>query len=57
MDKIYQMLNVTFDSYAGESFYNDKMDVVIEELKEKNLLKESEGSMIVDLSDYDMPPA
>ena len=56
VDKIYQMLNVTFDSYAGESFYNDKMDVVIEELKEKNLLKESEGSMIVDLSDYDMPP-
>ncbi len=56
VDKIYRMLNVSFDSYAGESFYNDKMDVVIEELKEKNLLQESEGSMIVDLSAYDMPP-
>lgn len=56
VDKIYRMLNVSFDSYAGESFYNDKMDVVIEELKEKNLLQESEGSMIVDLSSYDMPP-
>ncbi len=56
VDKIYRMLNVSFDSYAGESFYNDKMDVVIEELKGKNLLQESEGSMIVDLSAYDMPP-
>ena len=56
IEKIYKLLNVTFDSYAGESFYNDKMQPVIDELKEKNLLVESEGAMVVDLEKYDMPP-
>lgn len=56
VDRIYEMLNVTFDSYAGESFYNDKMAAVVEELKEKNLLTVSDGASIVDLSAYDMPP-
>lgn len=56
IDKIYKMLDVTFDSYAGESFYNDKMTPVVEELKEKGLLVESQGAQVVDLSDYDMPP-
>lgn len=56
VEKVYKRLNVTFDSYAGESFYNDKMGVVIDELKEKGLLKESDGAKIVDLSDYNMPP-
>ncbi|MCM8901640.1 arginine--tRNA ligase [Caldicoprobacter algeriensis] len=54
--KVYDLLDVHFDSYAGESFYNDKMDAVIEELRQKNLLKESEGAMIVDLEEYGMPP-
>ncbi|MBO4262492.1 MAG: arginine--tRNA ligase [Clostridia bacterium] len=54
--KIYDELDITFDSYAGESFYNDKMQPVIDELEEKGLLKTSEGAKIVDLSDYDMPP-
>jgi len=56
-NKVYDMLNIKFDSYAGESFYSDKMPRVIEELKEKNLMKESEGAYLVDLEDYDMPPA
>lgn len=54
--KIYKVLNVKFDSYAGERFYTDKMQPVIEELKAKNLLKESEGATIVDLEPYGMPP-
>ncbi len=54
--KVYDMLDITFDSYAGESFYNDKMGAVIDELKEKNLLKEDKGAMIVDLEEYNMPP-
>lgn len=53
---IYEKLNITFDSYAGERFYTDKMQPVIDELKEKNLLKESEGASIVDLEPYGMPP-
>ena len=55
-DRVYQLLGVTFDSYAGESFYNDKMDRVLDELREKNLLTVSEGASIVDLTDADMPP-
>ncbi len=54
--RIYDILGVSFDSYNGESFYNDKMAPAIEELKEKGLLKEDNGAQIVDLSDYDMPP-
>lgn len=55
-ERVYQMLGVKFDAYTGESFYNDKMDAVVQELKDKNLLKESEGAMIVDLEDKNMPP-
>lgn len=53
---IYDKLNITFDSYAGERFYTDKMQPVIDELREKNLLKTSEGAQIVDLEPYGMPP-
>ena len=52
---IYDMLGVKFDSYAGESFYNDKMQPVIDELKEKNLLEFSEGAFVVRLGE-EMPP-
>lgn len=54
--KVYDLMGVTFDSYAGESFYNDKMGRVIDELNEKGLLVESDGAKIVDLSAYNMPP-
>ena len=56
-ERVYEMLGVTFDSYAGESFYNDKMEPVIEALREKGLLKEDAGAQIVDLTDWGMPPA
>lgn len=55
-DRIYDRLHITFDSYAGESFYNDKMQAVVDELNEKGLLTESEGARIVDLEKYNMPP-
>ena len=54
--RVYDRLGVSFDSYAGESFYEDKMGPVIEELREKGLLKIDDGASIVDLSAYDMPP-
>ena len=56
VQEIYDKLGVKFDSYAGERFYTDKMQPVIDELKSKNLLKESEGAQIVDLEAYSMPP-
>ncbi|MCL2342179.1 MAG: arginine--tRNA ligase [Firmicutes bacterium] len=55
-EKIYNLLNCKFDLYNGEAFYNDKMEDVILELKQKNLLVESEGAQIVDLEAFDMPP-
>ena len=54
--KVYDLLGIEFDSYAGESFYNDKMQPIIDELNEKGMLKESDGAQIVDLDEYDMPP-
>jgi len=55
-ERVYKTLGVSFDSYAGESFYNDKMAAVVDELKEKELLVESNGAMIVDLEADKMPP-
>ena len=55
--KTYSLLGVDdFDSWQGESFYNDKMAPVVKELEDKHLLEESEGAMIVAL-DNDLPPA
>ncbi|MDR3051619.1 MAG: arginine--tRNA ligase [Oscillospiraceae bacterium] len=54
--RVYDLLGVSFDSYAGESFYNDKMDRVVDELRAKGLLVESQGAWVVDLSAYKMPP-
>ena len=50
-DKIYDILGVKFDSLNGEAFYSDKTDEVVEMLKEKGKLTESEGAEIVDLAD------
>lgn len=52
---MYDILNVTFDSYNGEAFYNDKMDRIVEMLESKNLLKVDEGATIVELEN--MTPA
>ncbi len=56
-NRVYDMLNISFDSYAGESFYSDKMPAVLEEMKKKGIVQESEGALIVDLEPYGMPPA
>lgn len=56
-NRVYDMFKIKFDSYAGESFYADKTDEVVDKLKEKGLLTESEGAYLVDLEEYDMPPA
>lgn len=55
--RVYDLLDIEFDSYAGESFYSDKMDIVIEQIKEKGLLIESQGTNVVDLEEFNMPPA
>ncbi|SKA83670.1 arginyl-tRNA synthetase [Caloramator quimbayensis] len=55
-NKIYDMLNIKFDSLAGESFYSDKMDAVVDEIEIKGLLTESNGALVVNLDEYNIPP-
>ncbi len=54
--RVYDILGVEFDSYNGEAFYSDKMDEVVDILRDKGLLTESDGAQIVDLSDLNIPP-
>lgn len=53
--KIYDLLGVSFDSYQGEAYYNDKMEPVVGELHNKNLLRESDGALVVDVGEQ-IPP-
>lgn len=55
--RVYDLLGISFDSYAGESFYSDKMQRVLDELNEKGLLEESDGAQIVDLEEYKLGKA
>ncbi len=55
--KIYDVLGIVFDSYAGESFYNDKMDRVVDELEKSGLLVLDQGAWVVNFPEKDhMPP-
>ena len=55
--RVYELLDVQFDSFVGESFYNDKIPAVLDELREKNLLEQSEGAFVVRLDEEGLPPA
>ena len=55
-ERVYDLLGISFDSYLGESFYRDKVPALVELLKKKELLTESQGAQVIDLSAYDMPP-
>ncbi|KEI78083.1 arginyl-tRNA synthetase [Clostridium botulinum A2 117] len=55
-NKVYDMLGIKFDSLAGESFYSDKMDAVVQEIDDKGLLVNSNGAKVVMLDEYNMPP-
>ena len=49
--KIYDLLDVKFDSWNGESFYIDKIPEMEARLEKVGVLTESEGAKIVDLED------
>ncbi len=55
--RVYDMLGIKYDSYAGESFYSDKMPRFIKELEDKGLMEEDEGARLVRLDDYGLTPA
>ena len=54
-EKIYKRLDIKFDLFRGESFYNNLLPDIISKLEEKNLIKESEGAKVVDLEEQGMP--
>lgn len=56
-EKVYQRLNISFDSYNGEAFYNDKMNNIVEMLEQKGLLTTDRGATVVNLDEYDLNPA
>lgn len=55
-ERVYKRLGVHFDSYAGESFYEDKMPEIVKTLREKGIVKVDQGAEIVNLADDNMPP-
>lgn len=52
--RLCDMLEISFDSWIGEAFYNDKLQPVIDELDNKGLLQVSQGAKIVDLEKYNL---
>jgi len=56
LDVIYSRLGIEFDSYRGESYYNDKMEPVVQELRDKGLLIESQGAQVIMMDAWNMPP-
>lgn len=54
--RIYDLLGIHFDSWNGEAFYINKTPEIVTKLQEKDLLKKSEGALIIDLEKYKMPP-
>ncbi len=53
----YDRMGIRFDSYKGEAFYVDRLDEVVNTLTDAGIVSESEGALIVDLEDENMPPA
>lgn len=55
-ERLYERMNIRFDNYNGESFYSDRIPAVVEILRDKNLLVESEGAQVVMLDEYNLNP-
>ena len=54
-ERIYDRLGVSFDVVRGESHYNDKLQGVVDQLKQLGLAKESEGALVVFLDEEKLP--
>jgi len=55
-DRVYRRLGVRFDLTRGESWYNDRLPDVLARLRERGLVRESDGAWCV-FSDGALPPA
>ena len=56
-NKVYERLNIHFDYYYGESFYNNIMPSVLEDLKIKKIAVEDQGALVVFFENDKLPPA
>ncbi len=56
-NRVYDLLDIDFDAYDGESMYSDMMQQHIDALRDKGLLIESQGANVVMLDQFDLPPA
>lgn len=54
--RIYDLLNVSFELVRGESFYSDRLAAMEQQLEAKGLLEESDGAMVVRLDEKNIPP-
>ena len=54
--KVYDLLDVHFDSSNGEAFYSDKMPEIVQILEKTGKLVESEGARVINLDEYNIPP-
>lgn len=55
-ERVYKILNMSFDSCLGESFYREQIPALVQDLEDKHLLTESQGAKVIDLTEYNMPP-
>ncbi len=55
-ERVYDLLNMSFDFYLGESFYRDQIPALVQDLEDRHLLTESQGAKVIDLTEYNMPP-
>jgi len=50
-DTVYRRLDIKFDHTFGESFYNARLQPIVDELRQKEIARESEGAIIVPFED------
>ncbi|HPH01570.1 MAG TPA: arginine--tRNA ligase [Spirochaetota bacterium] len=55
-ERIYGILDVSFDSFAGESFYNDKVDGAVQTIMDAGLASTSEGALVVEMDEGSKEP-
>ena len=55
IDRIYGWLGVRFDYTLGESFYNDRLPALVDDLLSQGIARESEGAVCVFLEGHETP--
>jgi arginyl-tRNA synthetase len=56
-ERLYRRLGVTFDLVRGESHYNDRLAGLVDDLKARGIVRQSEGAWVAFLEEEKLPPA